>query len=179
MSLVLAPVNNESQLRDVRERIQNMLLEAHVLPDGRRVFRTRDGKQVFDEFGKELGPDVIKADDIARDKPVWEEFRSQRVEEDRLAQERHALQEYQQKLDDARTKVNEGNLTKDDLDQLDKDLDKAMPGTVRDIVQRNEAQHQQIGSDAPSQETMDLSPDSPPKSDRRGVSAAPQGPGRG
>jgi len=175
---VEALMNNEHQLRDVRERIQNMLLEAHVLPDGRRVFRTRDGKQVFDEFGKELGPDTIRAGDIDGRKPAWEDFRGLQETEVKLEDERKQLQDYQQKLDDARTKANEGNLTNDDLDRMDKELEKSMPKAVRDIVQRNEAQHQQIGTETPSQDATDLSPDSPPKSDRRGGFASP-GPGRG
>jgi len=171
---VEALMNNDVQLGEVRERIQSMLLKAHVLPDGRRVFRTRDGMQVFDESGKEVSPEVIRPEEIDRRKPVWEDYRSDKAQEARLVEERKQLQDYQQKLDDARTKVNEGNLTKDDLDQLGKDLDKNMPGAVRDIVQRNEAQHQQIGSDAPSQESTDRSPDSPPKSDRRTNSALAQ-----
>jgi len=176
---VEALMNNDRQLGEVRERIQNMLLEAHVLPDGRRVFRTRDGKQVFDESGRELGPDVINADDIDREKPVWEDFRDLRDSKARLEYERRELLEYQQKLDDARTRVNEGNLTKDDLDRMDKDLEKSMPKTVRDIVQRNDAQQPEMGKDTPSQETTDLSPDSLPKSERRGGPASLQGPGRG
>lgn len=175
---VEALMNNERQFGDVRERIQNMLLEAHVLPDGRRVFRTRDGKQVFDESGRELGPDVIKADDIDREKPAWEDFRDLRDSKARLENERRQLQDYQQKLDDARTKANEGSLTKDDLDRMDKDLEKSMPKAVRDIVQRNDGQRQQIDKDAPSRATTELSPDSPPKSDRR-ASSAPAQPGMG
>jgi len=165
---VEALMNNESQLRDVRERIQTMLLEAHVLPDGRRVFRTRDGKQVFDEHGQEVGPDTLKADAIDPRKPVWEDYLLERTEEERLAQERRALQEYQQKLDDARTKVNEGNLTKDDLDQLDKDLDKAMPGAVRDIVQRDGQRQTPENQKTATHEAPDASPEISEKPERRG-----------
>ena len=99
--------------------------------------------------------------------------------EAKLNEERTELQEYQKKLDDARTRVKEGDLTESELDRMDKDLEKSMPKAVRDIVQRNDGQHQQIGKETPSQETEELSPDSPPKSDRRGSLASPQGPGRG
>lgn len=176
---VEALMNNEVQLQEVRKQVEKMLLEAHVLPDGRRVFRTRDGKQVFDENGKEIGPDTIRPDMIDPNKTAWEDYRAVVEREAKLREERTELQDYQNKLDDARTRVKEGNLSENELDRMDKDLEKSMPRAVRDIVERNDAQRQQIGKDAPSQEITDLVPDSPPKSDRRGVSAAPQGPGRG
>lgn len=176
---VEALMNNEVQLQEVRKRIETMLLEAHVLPDGRRVFRTRDGKQVFDEFGKEVGTDTIRPDMIDEQRPPWEDYLADRQREAKLKEERTQLQDYQNKLDDARTRVKEGNLTETELDRMDKDLEKSMPKAVRDIVQRNDAQHQQIGKETPSQETEELSPDSPPKFERRSVSAPPQGPGRG
>jgi len=176
---VEALMNNERQFGNVRERIQNMLLEAHVLPDGRRVFRTRDGKQVFDEHGQEVSPDTVKADAIDPRKPVWEDYRSERAEEARFVDERRQLQDYQQKLDDARTKVNEGNLTENELDRMDKELEKSMPKAVRDIVQRNEAQGQQVDKEAPSKDATDISPDSPAKSDRRGTPVSSHAPGPG
>ena len=40
---------NEEQLAAVQAEIDHLLLEAHVLPDGRRVFKTEDGTRVFDE----------------------------------------------------------------------------------------------------------------------------------
>lgn len=176
---VEALMNNEVQLQEVRKHVEKMLLEAHVLPDGRRVFRTRDGKQVFDETGKEVSADTIRPDVIDEKKPVWEDYQAGRQREAKLNEERTELQEYQKKLDDARTRVKEGDLTESELDRMDKDLEKSMPKAVRDIVQRNDGQHQQIGKETPSQETEELSPDSPPKSDRRGSLASPQGPGRG
>jgi len=166
-------MNNERQFRDVRERIENMLLEAHVLPDGRRVFRTRDGRQVFDEHGQEVSSDVLKVDAIDPRKPVWEDFRSDRAEEARLVEERGQLQEYQQKLDDARSKANDGNLTSDDLDSLDADLEKSMPKAVRDIVQRNDGQRAEIDKASLPQAT-DTSPERPLSMERRAALAPPQ-----
>jgi len=163
---VEALITNEQQLTAVRERIRDMLHEAYVLPDGRRVFRTRDGNQVFDEFGKEIGPEIVRADEIDRRKPTWEEFKGWSEQEAKLEEERQQLQEYQQKLDDARTKANDGSLSKDDLDQLDKELDKSMPKAVRDIVQRNEAQRTVIDRDVSSQ-AAEIAPDSTASIERR------------
>jgi len=157
---VEALMNNERQFAEIRARIQSMLLEAHVLPDGRRVFRTRDGKQVFDEHGREVSPDTLKADAIDPRRPTWEDLQGARDQEKRVIEERERLDQYQQKLDEARNKVNEGNLTKEELDQLDKELEKSMPKPVREVVQRNDAQGAQIDNDLPTPATAN-SPDSP------------------
>src|SRR5688572_6312748 len=70
---VAALMQNEEALIAVRERIATMLLAAHVLPDGRRVFKTRDGTEVFDEFGTAVSAEEITPDQIADDKPRWED----------------------------------------------------------------------------------------------------------
>lgn len=51
---VQALMDNERDVLAVREKIDAMMLKAHVLPDGRRVFKTEDGTRVFDEFGAQL-----------------------------------------------------------------------------------------------------------------------------
>ena len=45
---------NRKQLDAVEERLEDLLSKAHVLPDGRRVFKSEDGQRVFDENGAEL-----------------------------------------------------------------------------------------------------------------------------
>lgn len=56
---VAALQENEVQLAQVRERMDALLGQAYVLPDGRRVFKTEDGLRVFDESGKELDASTI------------------------------------------------------------------------------------------------------------------------
>lgn len=48
-----------------QQRVDDILEQAHVLPDGRRVFKTKDGLRVFDEHGVELAPSEIDPDEIA------------------------------------------------------------------------------------------------------------------
>ena len=163
---------NGEKLQEVRKQIDQMLLEAHVLPDGRRVFRTRDGKQVFDEAGQAVAAEVVRADAIDPRKPAWEDYRAVVERESKLQEERIQLRDYQERLDEARVKVNEGSLTKDDLDNLDADLEKSMPKAVRDVVQRGEAQRAQIDKDAPLQ-TTDISPEIAPSVESRVGAALP------
>lgn len=51
-------MENQVFLDAVRERLDVVLSRAHVLEDGRRVFKTEDGSQVFDEHGAEVDAEV-------------------------------------------------------------------------------------------------------------------------
>ncbi|MFG1384343.1 hypothetical protein V5F55_22455 [Xanthobacter sp. V3C-4] len=56
---VEALMEKEEALAAVREKMKAMLGKAHVLPDGRRVFKTEDGQHVFDEHSQQLSPSEI------------------------------------------------------------------------------------------------------------------------
>ena len=126
-----ALMENEIELKAVRERINKMMLEAHVLPDGRRVFKTEDGTRVFDENGTEIKADQIDPAEIDDGKPTWEVYNAAREEKLQLERERTQLHEYQDKLDSARERLDDPKLSKDELEALDKELGEAMPDRVK------------------------------------------------
>lgn len=84
-----------------------MLVQAHTLAGGRRVFKTLDGTKVFDENGAEVSSDEIRPEDIAdfrkRFEPYWTDYQ---LRED-LRVERDELHEFQDKLDQACDHKNE------------------------------------------------------------------------
>ena len=122
--------NAEAQER-LQATIDRMLGRAHVLPDGRRVFATADGQRVFDEHGTEIGPDVIDPASIDPSRPSWEDFLDARQQQRTLREEAEALRDYQDRLDEARERLGQGDLTADDLDDLRETLDADMPDAVR------------------------------------------------
>ena len=65
---------NETALDAINDKLAAVLLQAHVLEDGRRVFKTEDGTQVFDEFGHEVDADTLSPDEISGNRPTWEQF---------------------------------------------------------------------------------------------------------
>lgn len=148
-----ALMQNEEELTAVRERIQDMLLEAHTLPDGRRVFKTRDGQRVFDEHGTEMKAEEIDPRSIDDRKTRWEDWQEIRAKETALVEERGELLAYQQKLDEARERVDDPELTKNELDALDKEHADAMPERVRRLA----------GEHAPERETPENERDRTPE----------------
>lgn len=140
---VQALMDNEVALRAVNERIEEMLDNATVLPDGRRVFRTRDGQRVFDEHGLEIGADVIEPNAIGEKKTSWEDFAEFNDTQRVLLRERDDLIAYQQDLDDARDRLDGDDLTSDELDALEKELGDNAPARVREIMASKERELEQ------------------------------------
>lgn len=128
---VAALQRNGEALADAEERLALLLEGAFVLPDGRRVFRTEDGRYVYDESGVEIPPDVVDPGDIPDGYTSWEEFSEATEERRRLLEEREDLIDYQEELDDARERAREGDITDDELDELMDDLERDMPPAVR------------------------------------------------
>jgi hypothetical protein len=131
---IQALINNGEQLAAVQARIDGMLVQAHVLPDGRRLFKTQDGSRVFDEHGTEIEPTIIQPAEIEGGKPTWESFEEVTAERARLSNEREGLIEYQEKLDTARERLDAPNLSEDELKALDAALANEMPDSVRQVL---------------------------------------------
>ena len=130
-ALIEAIMENEAAMKLVEARLEALLMQAFVMEDGRRVFRTEDGTQVFDEFGVELSPDEIDSASIPDHHTSWEDFSDAKEQYNALKQERQALADYQDKLDAAREQLSNGEITEAELDALQAGLSEAMPDAVR------------------------------------------------
>ncbi|MEM6499136.1 MAG: hypothetical protein AAF709_20740 [Pseudomonadota bacterium] len=127
---VEALMTNQEALDEVRARLHHILGNAHVLEDGRRVFRTEDGAQVFDEHGDEVGPEEISPDEIDPTLPSWEAYKAERDLEHALVEERTQLLDFQAKLDETRTEVDGRDISTERLEELDAELAAMMPPTI-------------------------------------------------
>lgn len=128
---VQALMENQEKLDAINARIEAMLDQAHVMEDGRRVFRTEDGQQVFDEGGVEVSSNELDPDTINPSAPTWEAFSEVKAEQARLEAERDEIHEYQEKLDAAREQIADGEISEADLEALDAELIDAMPTAVQ------------------------------------------------
>ena len=128
---VIALIENQEQLDAVNAHLLEMLERAYVMEDGRRVFKTADGTQVFDEFGKEITPDELDFDLIRPDQPTWESFSERKAQQQQLEVQRKQILEFQERVDKARERVDEGKITKSELDDLDAELADAVPPSVK------------------------------------------------
>jgi hypothetical protein len=126
-----ALMENDRQMIAVQAQLDALLNQAFVMDDGRRVFRTEDGTQVFDEFGLEVTADELELQTIPDHHPTWEEFSPVHDQYVALQQERQALFEYQQQLDDARNALVEREITQAELEELQANLIEDMPDAVR------------------------------------------------
>ena len=105
---VQALMVNQKQLDEVQAQIQILLEQAHIMEDGRRVFKSADGTWTIDEFGKEVTGDELDFDLIDSTKPTAEEYLATKKFENDLMIERQELINFQEKLDESRDKIADG-----------------------------------------------------------------------
>ncbi|MBB4267911.1 hypothetical protein [Roseospira visakhapatnamensis] len=129
-AVVDALLENEEALNAARQAREEILMQAHVLPDGRRVFRTEDGLHVFDEHGVDVTAEV-SPEEIDPSRPTWEKFEEADRSVNDLESERQDLLDFQDRVDEARERLGEGGLTTDDLDDMREALEADMPEAVR------------------------------------------------
>jgi len=126
------------RLAEVEMRIQDMLTCAYVMEDGRRVFLTEDQTQAFDESGTEVTSDEFDFGLVPKSNPTWETIMKARSEKDTLLEdykaanmERKNILAFQEKVDAARERVADGEISKDELDDLGAELSEATPASVK------------------------------------------------
>lgn len=128
---VKALMENQEALDLLQIQITEMLSSAHVMKDGTRVFKSEDGTWAVDEHGHRLDNETHDIDAISQTKVTAEEYLEVHEQKKQLMQERQELLDYQEKLDNARERSNSDDFTKDELDELDKELEADMPETVK------------------------------------------------
>lgn len=126
-----ALLRNEEQLVAAESAYRSHLDQAHVLPDGRRAFKTEDGQRAFDEHGNELSEDELDPDEIRDNRDRWEVFEATRDRRAELLDERDQILEYEDALETAKDEVDKGDMTEERLQALEKELDAATPAALR------------------------------------------------
>jgi len=104
---------------------------AHQLDDGTHVFKSEDGVRVFDKDGNQLAPDIIDPDLIDDRRTTHEEWQgiTDQIKKHEIIDQK--LLDYQEKLDAARERLEDAELTQEEFDELREGIEKDMPIEVR------------------------------------------------
>ena len=111
------------QLQQVRDR-------ADMTADGRRFYRTEDGRAAYFEDGQRLTQDQLAAGTARAGAPSWETYKTTNAERQQATASREAVQAYSDRLHASRERLQQGGLSADDLRDMENGLD-AMPQEVR------------------------------------------------
>lgn len=136
-----ALIERLERLHLLEARHAELLTNAFVLEDGRKVFKSEDGTFVVDEAGEQLDADEIDPALIPDGYTTAEEFtasldaiENEKAEIDALHQAQSEIDagreksgQAREKLDDAKDALNEDGITVQDLEDLEAELDEAMP----------------------------------------------------
>lgn len=140
------------QLEQVRHELDEMLQRAYVMEDGRRVFLNQDGTEAIDEFGNTVSLELVPVENVPNGARISDQFKAhlalnhqlsntaedKQAEIDEIHRFDDLLHDANERHDAVRAKIEEGDLTKgeldalsDELDQMDIELLQAMPPAVR------------------------------------------------
>lgn len=151
---VRALMENERQLQEARDRKKELLERAYQLSDGRKVFKTEDGMHVFDQNGQEVGG--VDPHSMSDSSTKWEDYKSANDKQRELEHQRDELLKFQQKVDQARDKLDRDG-TATDLDALEADLKGTVPEAVRrELGDQGQAQDAERKPAAPDISAADL-----------------------
>lgn len=137
IATIEAIIANREILEVLYAEHQRLLGEAYVLEDGRRVFKSENGRGVFFEDGDLASPDVVDPNEIEDYRPTAEEFFANKksiVKHEAIGKR---LDAYQTDLDEARERADSGEMTKDELDDTRQKLSQDMPIEVRRQLPEN------------------------------------------
>lgn len=152
---VEALMENEAQLKAVRQELKILLDQAYVLPDGRRVFKTEDGARVLDEHGIEVKD--VDPDSIEDWRPYWEKYQNPFERKADLVRQREDILEFQKLTDDVDAEIAEarenGGMTRERLDELRQKLADEAPDAVKAKMAKDAPEQDADLAAAPKSET--------------------------
>ena len=145
----------------MQDRFTEMLERASELPDGTKVFRTRDGTRAYTEDGELLTPEQMAGVHWRDDAPSWEEFTEARDARDVAVQAEQDILDFQEQvIDPARERIDSGEIIlEDELRDLDEAMEAGMPDPVRRFL---DPQAQSTIDAVPGSSTPDRSSDFDP-----------------
>lgn len=123
---------NEEKLAEVQDQIRQMLEQAYVMPDGRRVFKTEDGLRVFDEHGEEVFD--FDPEEIEDWRTRWEAFDEKRQLRNGLLEERRELHDYQDVIAETNEELEKEGLTEERREFLENRLEAEKPDAVKRVL---------------------------------------------
>lgn len=124
---------NEEKLRKAQQTLQDIRNQAYEItqPDGTIVRLYRDERSVRREDGAVVDPEVVRAEDVSQNPAQWSEMQAADRKVMKLERERLEITRYSERLKSAGKRVEEGELTASELDELEAGLVETMPDAVR------------------------------------------------
>lgn len=153
---------DELLAENAREQ-QAMVDAAAKMDDGSAIFLTEDGTAIYTEHGNRLGDDQTQ--DILTDHrpeleagPSWEQFDASGRRQAELAAERAEILRLDQERAALRDRVEAGELSQDELEQLEADYESRVPERLRQ--HRDEVRAERTG-ELQAEEAAQVSADAP------------------
>ena len=155
---------NREAIDQSQEALDVLLEDAHVLADGRRVFESRDGTRVVDEFGQLVSPSIVGPGEIEDWRPDAETYLERRDAHMALIREQQELLDYQRELDRMDRQIASGTLSQDEVRRMEAFMDANAPDAIRTkLPETGPASRRPSGSADSAEPSFTNAPDHPAK----------------
>ena len=161
VAVIRALATVRDRIAETRLALDDMLNRAAELPDGTKVFRTRDGTRAYTEDGELLTPEQMAGIQWRDDAPSWEDFTETRdAHEAAVEAEQNILDYQEQVLDPARERIDSGDVpSREELEEIEERMETEMPDELRAYLGDDAAFAADIRDDAaPAEENAVSSP---------------------
>lgn len=134
----LARERIHKRLAELEQERQQMIDRAVKLEDGRAVFLSEDGESIYTQDGERLSDDhagrlLEERGDELRAGGKWEAMLSNGAEGAALRAEREALDEWDRVREEYKARVESGELTQEELEELEDAYEASVPNTVKNM----------------------------------------------
>ncbi len=109
------------RVKRAKERLDDVHARANVTADGRRIYRTADGKRAFYENGVEATADEIAAVTWKKDGPTWEQRQDGARNWNEAVIQQDKARERVERIQEIKKQVESGQVTRDELEQLERE----------------------------------------------------------
>ncbi|MBP7339537.1 hypothetical protein [Niveispirillum sp.] len=143
---------NRLALQEADDDLRRIEEEATTLPDGRRVYLSRDGKHAYYEDGTLMSEEDKAAVQWRPNAADWE-TRQEAI------RQREEIERYQQRIEAARQRLQgakPGTMSQEELEKIEEDLQRDVPDSVRRKRDKMLADEPEPPSHAARQARMDV-----------------------
>jgi len=116
---------------EAERALQELQERAARLPDGRRVYRTEDGTAAYDESNNRLTEAQMAQVPWEEGQPTWEQRNRGFDDVQAASRDVRDTEAYRERLHEIQQRHAAGEMSKDELEDLDKNFEADMPESVR------------------------------------------------
>lgn len=125
----------EQRIEETDGQLRQMQESASTLPDGTKVFRSKNGEDAYTEDGRKLSVDEMSQVLWQSNAPTWEDYQQVKEDQQQALEDKAAVEHYDIEVVQAtKEKMKTGEMSHKDLGKALEDIKAEMPRAVTEVM---------------------------------------------